>query len=88
MSRYIATRAIRGANALVTEAEIMLDRALNEKVPETPVVSQTLHIIFHLTLGMTGMSVENLGQVKPVLNQARQLLHPVPSEKRLDSISW
>jgi hypothetical protein len=31
MSRYIATRAIRGANALVTEAEVMLDKALAEK---------------------------------------------------------
>ncbi len=31
MSRYIATRAIRGANALVTEAELMLDKALEEK---------------------------------------------------------
>ena len=37
MSRYIATRAIRGANALVTEAETMLHRALGEKGPETPV---------------------------------------------------
>ncbi len=32
MSRYIATRAIRGANALVTEAEFMLNKALAEKV--------------------------------------------------------
>jgi hypothetical protein len=32
MSRYIATRAIRGANALVTEAEVMLQKALKEKV--------------------------------------------------------
>jgi len=37
MSRYIATRAIRGANALVTEAELMLHKALAEKGPETPV---------------------------------------------------
>ena len=28
MSRYIATRAMRGANALVTEAEMMLDKHL------------------------------------------------------------
>ncbi len=28
MSRYIATRAIRGANALVIEAEMMLHQAL------------------------------------------------------------
>jgi hypothetical protein len=27
MSRYIASRAIRGANALVTEAELMLQKA-------------------------------------------------------------
>ena len=30
MSRYIATRAITGANYLVTEAEVMLERALAE----------------------------------------------------------
>jgi hypothetical protein len=28
MSRYIASRAIRGANALVTEAELMLQKAI------------------------------------------------------------
>ena len=37
MSKYIATRAIRGANALVTEAEVMLNKALKEKGPDTPV---------------------------------------------------
>jgi hypothetical protein len=37
MSRYIATRAIRGANALVTEAEVMLNKALAEKGADTPV---------------------------------------------------
>ena len=31
MSRYIATRAIRGANALVNEAEVMLQKALARK---------------------------------------------------------
>ena len=34
MSKYIATRAIRGANSLVTEAELMLNRALNDKGAE------------------------------------------------------
>ena len=37
MSRYIATRAIRGANALTTEAELLLQKALAEKGSETPV---------------------------------------------------
>ena len=35
MSRYIATRAIRGSNALVMEAELMLHKALQEKGPDT-----------------------------------------------------
>jgi hypothetical protein len=35
MSRYIATRAIRGANAIVGEAETLLQNALAEKGPTT-----------------------------------------------------
>jgi hypothetical protein len=45
MSKYIATRAMRGANALVTEAEMMLNRALNEKGADTPFRSQTRRTI-------------------------------------------
>jgi acetyl-CoA synthase len=81
MSRYIATRAIRGANALVTEAELMLQKALAEKGPETPVTFPNTAYYLPLILGMTGQSVENLGQLKPALEHARQLLHPIPSQK-------
>jgi hypothetical protein len=38
MSKYIATRAIRGANAIVAEADAMLKKAIAEKGAETPVV--------------------------------------------------
>ncbi len=81
MSRYIATRAIRGANALVTEAELMLQKALAEKGPETPVSFPNTAYYLPLILGMTGQQVETLGQLQPVLEHARQLLHPVPSHK-------
>jgi acetyl-CoA synthase len=81
MSRYIATRAIRGANALVSEAEFMLKKALGEKGPDTPVSFPNTAYYLPLTLGMTGMAVENLGQLQQVLQQARDLLHPVPSKK-------
>jgi acetyl-CoA synthase len=81
MSRYIATRAIRGANALVSEAEFMLKKALVEKGPDTPVSFPNTAYYLPLTLGMTGMTVENLGQLQQVLQQARDLLHPVPSQK-------
>ncbi len=79
MSRYIATRAIRGANALVTEAEIMLDQALKEKGPDTPVSFPNTAYYIPVIGGMTGATVEKLGQLKAVLEHARGLLHPSPS---------
>jgi acetyl-CoA synthase len=79
MSRYIATRAIRGANALVTEAELMLDKAIAEKGGETPVAFPNTAYYLPLTLGMTGVAIEKLGDLKPVLEHARNLLHPTPS---------
>jgi len=81
MSKYIATRAIRGANALVTEAELMLQKALREKGPETPVSFPNTAYYLPLILGMTGVQIETLGQLKPVIQHARQLLHPTPSFK-------
>ena len=79
MSRYIATRAIRGANALVTEAEVMLERALQEKGPHTPVSFPNTAYYLPLILGMTGLQVETLGQLKEAMQHARALLHPVPA---------
>ncbi len=60
MSRYIATRAIRGANALVTEAEQMLTRALAENGPETPVAFPNTAYHLPLIFGMTGSEVKTL----------------------------
>ncbi len=79
MSRYIATRAIRGANALVNEAEVMLHKALREKGAETPVAFPNTAYHLPLIFGMTGMAVQKLGDLPPVLKHARELLHPVPA---------
>ncbi len=79
MSRYIATRAIRGANALVTEAELMLDKALKEKGPDTPVSFPNTAYYIPVMGGMTGATVEKLGQLKGIMAHARGLLHPAPS---------
>jgi acetyl-CoA synthase len=80
MSRYIATRAIRGANALVTEAELMLNKALKEKGPDTPVSFPNTAYYIPVIGGMTGVQVEKLGQLEQVINHARGLLHPSPSD--------
>src|SRR5512133_226895 len=82
MSRYIATRAIRGANALVTEAELMLHKALAERGPDTPVSFPNTAYYLPTIFGMTGEQVESLGQLKPILEHARQLLHPLPANHK------
>ncbi len=82
MSRYIATRAIRGANALVAEAEMMLHKALREKGPDAPVAFPNTAYYLPLIYGMTGLPVEKLCQLETVLQQARALLHPAPAARR------
>ncbi|MRR31799.1 CO dehydrogenase/CO-methylating acetyl-CoA synthase complex subunit beta, partial [bacterium] len=79
MSKYIATRAIRGATALVTEAEVMLNKALTEKGPDSPVAFPNTAYFLPTILGMTGKSIEKIGDLKPVLDYSRGLLHPVPA---------
>lgn len=82
MSKYIATRALRGANALVFEAETMLQTALEEKGPETGVEFPNTAYYLPLIYGMTGMEVTTLGQLTKVLKLARRLLHPIPSQDK------
>ncbi len=79
MSRYIATRAIRGANALVTEAEVMVQKALAEKGPDAPVAFPNTAYYLPLIFGMTGIQVKTLGQLEGVVKQSRSLLHPLPA---------
>jgi acetyl-CoA synthase len=81
MSRYIATRAIRGSNSLVQEAEAMLNEALAEKGPDTPVAFPNTAYYLPLIFGMTGQKVETLGELRSVLEHARSLLHPLPADK-------
>lgn len=82
MSKYIATRALRGANALVFEAETMLQVALEEKGPETQVEFPNTAYYLPLIYGMTGMEVKTLGQLQKALAYARKLLHPIPSQDK------
>jgi len=81
MSRYIATRAIRGANALVAEAEALLDKALAEKGPDSPVAFPNTAYYLPVTYGMLNLKVTKLADLRVSLDHARKLLHPVPEEK-------
>ncbi len=81
MSRYIATRALRGANALVAEAEQMLHQALADHGPEAPVAFPNTAYYLPLIFGMTGTKVETLGQLQEILRRSRALLHPLPAAR-------
>ncbi len=82
MSRYIATRGIRGANAIVGEADVMLRRALQEKGPDTPVAFPNTAYFLPFIFAMTGQEVTKLGDLEQPLNHAKSLLHPVPTDNR------
>jgi len=80
MSKYIATRAIRGANAIVAEADALLKKAIAEKGAETPVVFPNTAYFLPVTYGMLNHKIQTLGDMKPVLEYAKKLLHPLPDE--------
>ncbi len=81
MSRYIATRAIRGANALWAEADAMLKGALKKLGPETPVKFPNTAYYLPTILALTGKQVATLGDMPAVLEDAKALLHPVPGDR-------
>ena len=82
MSRYIATRAISGAQSVVAEAELLLEKALAERGPDAPAAFPNTAYHLPLILGMTGHEVDKLGDLPPILQRARSLLHPVPTDRR------
>jgi len=83
MSKYIATRALRGATGLVCEADQMLTKTIADKGPDTPVQFPNTAYYLPTVLGLTGREVETLGDLVPVVERAKSLLHPVPT-----SVLW
>jgi acetyl-CoA synthase len=81
MSRYIATHAIRGAQAMVGEAEDAVTSAIAELGPEAPVQFTNTAYYLPVTYAFTGRKVEKLADLTPVIEHAKQLLHPTPSDK-------
>ena len=78
MSRYIATAAIRGANRIVKEADDLLHKALKELGPEAPIQFPNTAYYLPVILGFTGLEVSKIGDLPPVIERAKALLHPQP----------
>jgi acetyl-CoA synthase len=67
---------------LVNEAEVMLEQALGEKGPDTPVAFPNTAYFLPVIFGMMGKEIERLGELPEILAHARTLLHPMPSDKQ------
>lgn len=81
MSKYIATRAIRGANAVVAEAQSLLEKAIAEHGADAQVAFPNTAYYLPVILGFTGREVSTLGDLVPVMEHAQELLSEPPSEK-------
>jgi acetyl-CoA synthase len=78
MSRYIATRALRGANLIVQEFDSLLNKALAELGPDKQIQFTNTAYYLPTILGYTGMEISTVGGLKPVLEHCRTLLHSPP----------
>ena len=82
MSRYIATAAIRGANRIVAEADALLQKALQEKGPETPVAFPNTAYFLPTIMGLTGAALRRSATCCRRPAWPRDMLHPVPRTQR------
>lgn len=81
MSKIIAASAIRGAHKLVDQAEQKWKEAMDLKGPGEPVEFPNTAYYLPVIYGLTGMKVEKVGDIEPVLKLCRELLPAEPAER-------
>jgi acetyl-CoA synthase len=81
MSKLIASKAIRGAHKLVKRAEEELRCAIQQSGPETKVEFPNTGYYLPISHGILGLSIQNLGGLEALLEEAKRLLPPLPADK-------
>jgi len=81
MSKIIATAAIRGAHQLVNQAEESLQAVIQTKGKDTPVAYPNTAYYLPIMLLFLGQKVQKVGDLEESLQEARNLLKPIPSEQ-------
>lgn len=81
MSKIIATSAIKGAYKIVNRAEKTLKSALTKHGPDQHIEFPDTGYYLPVIYSMTGIAVEKLSDAERVLEEAKKLLPPVPSDK-------
>ncbi|OGV61861.1 MAG: CO dehydrogenase/CO-methylating acetyl-CoA synthase complex subunit beta [Lentisphaerae bacterium RIFOXYB12_FULL_65_16] len=81
MSKIIASAAIRGAREIVAQAEAMFEKVREEKGESIDVGYPDTAYYLPMAHALLGVNIEKLGQIKPVLAHARELLGNVPPDR-------
>ncbi|MBE3037116.1 MAG: CO dehydrogenase/CO-methylating acetyl-CoA synthase complex subunit beta [Candidatus Atribacteria bacterium] len=81
MSKIIATSAIKGAYKIIEKAEHILKDCIKEHGPDQRIEFPNTGYYLPIIYSMTGITVEKLSDAEKVLEEARKLLPPVPSDK-------
>src|SRR4030065_2615365 len=80
MSKIIATAAIGGAHGLVRQADEFFAKAREEKGEDTKVGFPDTAFYLPMSHALLGAEVKTVGEMKPILDHARDLLGDTPSE--------
>jgi acetyl-CoA synthase len=81
MSKIIASAAIRGAHALVGRAEKALGEAIKAKGEAEPFALPDTAYYLPVVYAMTGQKCKTLGDLKPIIEQAKALLPEEPTAR-------
>ena len=81
MSKIIASAAIRGAHKIYRQAEERLKKAIEEKGEDCQVEFPNTGYYIPIIYSMLGHKVQRLGDFKPVLERAKELLPPFVEEE-------
>src|SRR4030042_4797601 len=81
MSKIVASAAIRGAKALVTEAEKLINKAIGEKGKEQKVEFPETAFFLPMANALLAAEIRTLTDMLPVLKEAKSLLHDEPTRE-------
>jgi len=81
MSKLICSSAIRGAHKIVARAEAKLNETIEKLGADQTVEFPNTGYYIPIIYGMLGEKVEKLGDFQPILQRAKDMLPPVPSDQ-------
>ncbi|MEI7437584.1 MAG: CO dehydrogenase/CO-methylating acetyl-CoA synthase complex subunit beta, partial [bacterium] len=80
MSKIIASAAIRGGHDIYAQAEAFYEKARQEKGEQTPIGFPDTAYYLPMANALMGLEVKTVGELKPILKHARELLGPAPAD--------